>query len=140
MRRVMLASSFGLMLVAGAIAASFRSAEEHEQVKVVFQHALPNAENKSMVAALVTYPPGVKSLAHHHAPSSFVYAYVLSGGIRSQVNDEPVKVYSAGESFYEPPGSSHRISENASDKDPATLLAIFVVDSKDMPLTIPDRR
>jgi hypothetical protein len=38
------------------------------------------------------------------------------------------------------PGSHHRISENASDKDPASLLAIFVVDSKDKPLTTPDQK
>jgi len=38
------------------------------------------------------------------------------------------------------PGSHHRISENASDSDPASLLAIFVVDSKDKPLTTPDQK
>jgi hypothetical protein len=38
------------------------------------------------------------------------------------------------------PGSHHRISENASDKDPASLLAVFVLDSSDTPLTIPDKK
>nr|WP_267239377.1 cupin domain-containing protein [Paludibaculum fermentans] len=107
-------------------------------MKSVFQHALPNAEGKSMVAVVVTYPPGAKSPAHHHAGSAFIYAYVLSGSIRSQVDDQPAKVFRAGEGFYEPPGAHHRISENASDKAPASLLAVFVVDSKDTPLTIPD--
>jgi quercetin dioxygenase-like cupin family protein len=93
-----------------------------------------------MVAVVVTYPPGGKSPSHHHARSAFIYAYVLSGAIRSQVDDEPVKVYQVGEDFNEVPGSHHRISENASDKDPASLLAIFVVDSKDKPLTIPDQK
>jgi quercetin dioxygenase-like cupin family protein len=88
----------------------------------------------------VTYPPGGKSLAHHHARSSFIYAYVLSGAIRSQVDDEPAKVYQVGEGFYEKPGSHHSISENASDTNPASLLAVFVVDSKDKPLTIPDKK
>jgi quercetin dioxygenase-like cupin family protein len=46
-----------------------------------------------MVAVVVTYPPGAKSPAHHHARSAFIYAYVLSGAIRSQVDDEPAKVY-----------------------------------------------
>ena len=86
-----------------------------------------------MVAVVVTYPPGGKSTAHHHARSAFIYAYVLSGAIRSQVDDEPAKVYQVGEGFYEMPGSYHRISENASDRDPASLLAVFVVDSKDNP-------
>ena len=93
-----------------------------------------------MVAVVVTYPPGGKSLAHHHAGSSFIYAYVLSGAIRSQVDDEPAKVYQVGEGFYEVPGSHHRISENASDRDPASLLAVFVVDPKDRPMTLPDEK
>ena len=60
--------------------------------------------------------------------------------IRSQVNDEPAKVYRVGEGFYEMPGSHHRVSENASDSEPASLLAVFVVDTKDAPLTTPDAR
>jgi quercetin dioxygenase-like cupin family protein len=64
---------------------------------------------------------------------------VLSGAIRSQVGDEPAEVYQAGEGFYEMPGSHHRISENASDKESASLLAVFVVDAKDDPLTTPDQ-
>jgi quercetin dioxygenase-like cupin family protein len=109
-------------------------------VKVVFQRVLPNTQGKSMVAVLVTYPPGGKSAAHHHAPSSFIYPYVLSGTIRSQVGDEPAKIYKVGESFSELPGSYHRISENASDKEPASLLAVFVVDSNHTALTIPDQK
>jgi quercetin dioxygenase-like cupin family protein len=44
-----------------------------EQVKPVFEHVIPNVEGKSMVAVVVTYPPGGKSLAHHHARSAFIY-------------------------------------------------------------------
>ena len=40
----------------------------------------------------------------------------------------PVKVYKAGESFFEPPGSHHLISENASATEPASLLAVHVAD------------
>ena len=108
-------------------------------MKVVFEHALPNVEGKRLVAVTVTYPPGAKSLAHRHAPSAFIYAYVLSGAIRSQVGDDPRRVYHAGEGFYEMPGSHHRISENASETEPASLLAVFVVDAKDNPLTTPDK-
>jgi quercetin dioxygenase-like cupin family protein len=64
---------------------------------------------------------------------------VLSGAIRSQVDDGPVTVYKAGEHFTETPGAHHRVSENASDTEPAKLLAIFVVDSADNPLTVPDK-
>jgi quercetin dioxygenase-like cupin family protein len=105
----------------------------------VFERVIPNAEGKRMVAIVVTYPPGGKSPPHHHAGSAFIYAHVLSGAIRSQVDDEPAKVYQAGEGFYEMPGVHHRISENASGKDPASLWAAYVVDSNDRLLTTADQ-
>jgi quercetin dioxygenase-like cupin family protein len=114
--------------------------QANDEEKTVFEHVIPNVEGKSMVAVVVTYPPGGKSPAHHHARSAFVYAHVLSGAIRSQVDDQPAKVYQVGEGFYEMPGSHHRISDNASASNPASLLAVFVVDSKDKPLTVPDQK
>jgi quercetin dioxygenase-like cupin family protein len=130
----------GLALAAMLLGVSLGLAQNTEQAKVVFDHTIPNAEGKRLVAVVVTYPPGAKSPAHYHARSAFIYAHVLSGAIRSQVNEEPVKVYHVGEGFYEMPGSHHRVSENASDSDPASLLAVFVVDSKDNPLTTPDQK
>jgi len=129
-----------LALTAIAIGVTPGLAQNLEQVKPVFERIIPNAQGKSMVAVIVSYPPGGKSPAHHHAQSAFIYAYVLSGAIRSQVGDEPAKVYRVGEGFYEVPGSHHRISENASDKEPASLLAVFVVDANDNPLTTPDQK
>jgi quercetin dioxygenase-like cupin family protein len=130
----------GLLLTALILGASSTLAQNAEQVKPVFEHALPNIPGKSMIAVVVTYAPGGKSPAHHHAPSAFIYAHVLSGAIRSQVDDQPAKVYQVGEGFYEVPGSHHRISENASDQQPASLLAVFVVDAKDKALTTPDQK
>jgi quercetin dioxygenase-like cupin family protein len=138
-RTVMRTVFVKLALTAIAIGVTSGLAQNLEQVKPVFEHIIPNAQGKSMVAVVVSYPPGGKSPAHHHAQSAFIYAYVLSGAIRSQVGDEPAKVYRVGEGFYEVPGSHHRISENASDKEPASLLAVFVVDTNDNPLTTPDQ-
>ena len=97
------------------------------QAMPVFSHKLPNVPGKTITGVLVQYAPGGKSPSHAHAGS--VYAYVLSGQIRSENSATgPAKVYSAGEGFFEPPGSTHTISENASDTEPASLLAIFVAD------------
>jgi quercetin dioxygenase-like cupin family protein len=139
LRRAMRTASVPLVAAAITLGASHAIAQDRDQVRVVFEHALPNVEGKRMVAVMVSYPPGGKSLAHRHAASAFIYAYVLSGAIRSQVGNDPAKVYHAGEGFYEMPGSHHRISENASEKESASLLAVFVVDSKDDPLTTPDK-
>ena len=62
---------------------------------------------------------------------------MLEGAIRSQVNDGPVTVYKAGESFSEMPGDRHVVSANASETQPAKLLAVFVVDTNGTELTIP---
>jgi quercetin dioxygenase-like cupin family protein len=113
-------------------------AQEPETVKLDFQRAIPNIPGKKLVAVVVNYAPGGKSPPHRHAKSAFIYAHVLSGAIRSVVGSEPAKVYRAGESFYEEPGAHHRVSENASETEPASLLAVFIVDAEDQPLTIPD--
>jgi quercetin dioxygenase-like cupin family protein len=51
------------------------------------------------------------------------------------VNDGPRRVYRAGESFYEAPGSRHPVSRNASKTRPARLLAVFIVDTDEKELT-----
>jgi quercetin dioxygenase-like cupin family protein len=139
MTKTMRTVCFGLVLAATALRVPPGLAQSSEEAKLVFEHAIPNIDGKRMVAVVVTYSPGGKSTPHHHAGSAFIYAHVLSGAIRSQVDDDPARVYRVGEGFYETPGAHHRISENASDKDPASLLAVFVVDSTDKPLTIPDK-
>jgi quercetin dioxygenase-like cupin family protein len=62
---------------------------------------------------------------------------VISGEIESKVNNGETRIYKAGESWSEPPNANHPISRNASKTKPAKLLAVFVVDSDDKPLTIP---
>ncbi len=86
---------------------------------------------------LVEYGPGGYSPGHTHAQSAFIYATVLEGAIRSQVNDGPVTTYKAGESFSELPGDRHGVRANASETESAKLLAVFVVDTDETELTIP---
>jgi quercetin dioxygenase-like cupin family protein len=62
---------------------------------------------------------------------------VLEGAIRSQVNDGPLTTCKTGESFSELPGDRHSVSANASETQPAKLLAVFVVDTNETELTTP---
>jgi len=105
------------------------------KVTIVFDHVLPNVPGKSMKGVLVEYGPGGSSPGHIHPKSAFIYATVLEGAIRSQVNSGPVKVYRAGENFAENPGDRHGVSANASTTKPAKLLAVFVVDTGETNLT-----
>ena len=124
---------------AGAIAiATATPAWAHEvgdKVTTNFEHAIPNIPGKSLIAFVVDYPPGAASAPHVHGKSAFVYAYVVSGEIESKVNDGETRVYKAGESWFELPGSSHPVSRNASKTKPAKLLAVFVAHSDDKDLT-----
>lgn len=98
-----------------------------EVVKLVRTEKLTNAPGQTLTVVTVNYPPGGKSSGHHHAGS--VFAYVLSGAIRSQNSATgPVKVYKVGESFFEPPSSKHLVSENASATESAGLLVVFIAD------------
>ena len=93
----------------------------------VFSAQLPNVPGKALTAIVVEYGPGGSSPAHRHAGS--VLAYVLSGQIRSENSATgPVRVYRVGETFFEPPGSTHLVSANASNAEPASLVAVFVAD------------
>ena len=109
-----------------------------ETVTVAAEEPIPNRSGKRLVSHIVDYAPGGNSVAHRHAPSAFIYAYVVSGEIRSQVDGEPARVYKAGESWFEKPGAHHRVSANASETAPARLLAVLIVDTADQQLVIPD--
>jgi quercetin dioxygenase-like cupin family protein len=110
---------------------------KNANVTLVYQHELPNVPGKSIKGVLVEYGPGGYSPGHTHPKSAFIYATVLEGAIRSQVNDGPVTTFKTGESFSELPGDRHSVSANASETQPAKLLAVFVVDTNETELTTP---
>ena len=102
-------------------------AQNDAGVRKLFAGKLANVPGNTLTAEVVEYPPGGKSSVHHHAGS--VFAYVLTGSIRSQnFATGPARIYKAGESFFEPPGSDHLVSENASASEPASLLAVHVAE------------
>lgn len=130
-----------LLCIMMLTAASVMTAPAHDasggksKVTLVYDQALPNVPGKSIKGVLVEYAPGGSSPAHTHPDSAFIYATVLEGAIRSQVNNGPLTTYRAGENFSEFPGDHHGVSENASATKPARLLAVFVVDTEETALT-----
>ncbi|WHO75708.1 cupin domain-containing protein [Rhizobium sp. BT03] len=130
------AAAFAVAIVAGTVA---HAAGDKAKVTLVYDHELPNVPGKSIKAVLVEYKPGGTSPGHTHPKSAFIYATVLEGSIKSQVNDGPVKIYKAGESFPEFPGDHHSVSANGSKTAPAKLLAVFVVNSDETELTTDDK-
>ena len=97
-----------------------------DTVEPVGSYALPNVPGKRVTVVRVFYGPGGFTRAHRHAGS--VTAYVTKGEIRSQLGGGPVETFKVGQSFFEPPGATHLVSANASNTEPAELIAVFVAD------------
>jgi quercetin dioxygenase-like cupin family protein len=82
----------------------------------------------------VTYPPGVTSASHQHPGPTF--GYVVRGKIKWAINGEPARTLEAGQSFFEPMGSVHSTSANASDTEPATI-SVVILSKPGEPLSKP---
>jgi quercetin dioxygenase-like cupin family protein len=92
----------------------------------VFVQDLPNValDGWQVTVSHVDYPPGRVGTAHHHA--GFVLAYVLEGSIYTKISGQGErKTYNVGQMFYEQPGATHEESGNASQTQPAKLLAMI---------------
>jgi quercetin dioxygenase-like cupin family protein len=105
-------------------------------VKAVFTHDLPNVtmDGWEVNVSHVDYPPGRVGAAHKHP--GFTLAYVLQGAVVAKVTGQQERTYKVGEMFYEGPGDVHEVSKNASQTDPARLLALTFA-KKGLPLTTP---
>lgn len=109
-----------------------------ETIRSLFQRELPNMPGKSISVVEVDFAPGSKADPHRHG-QAFVFAYVLSGAMRSQLHGEQPKTYRAGESWFEPPGARHTLTENVSRSERAKLLVTFISNTGD-PLKTPDQK
>ncbi|KAJ5378124.1 RmlC-like cupin domain-containing protein [Penicillium cataractarum] len=98
------------------------------EINIAYQYKLGNCPGKSIVGLRVEFPPNGSTPPHRHGGSA-VAAYVISGTLLNKMNNDPMKVIKAGETWYEAPGCHHRISDNASKTEPATLFATLVLDT-----------
>jgi quercetin dioxygenase-like cupin family protein len=103
----------------------------------VFKHDLPNVtmDGWEVTVSYVDYPPGRVGAAHHHP--GFVLAYVLEGAVVTKISGQgEERTYTTGQMFYEQPGATHEVSKNASQTQPAKLLAMIFA-KKGATLTTP---
>lgn len=106
-------------------------------VAPAFQESPSNIPGHYYLGLKVTAPVNSASPPHTHGGGAIV-ATMTKGKMLNQMvcpHHEPdsqgtgPKIYSVGESWYEPPGCHHVRSENAGDEE-AEFVAVFVV-SKD---------
>ncbi len=101
-----------------------------ETLNPLIEQALPNVPGKTFTSAVVEFPPGARAAPHRHG-NAFIYAYVLDGTVRSQVDNSPVTEYHQGQNWVEQPGAHHVLTENTSQTEPARLLVVFVSNTGD---------
>ena len=120
-------------------AASVRTAPAQERQAAngpVFEHDLPNItlDGWQVTASIINLAPGSGGNPHRHP--GFVLVYVLEGEVVTKISDQQQATYSAGQMFYEQPGSTHEVSRNASATKPAKFLAMIFA-KKGLPLVTP---
>lgn len=101
--------------------------------QMLTKEALPNVPDHELTAVIIQLEPGVSVPTHTH--SGFVFIFVLEGTVRSQLNNDETIEYKAGESWVEPPGTIHSLTQNPSKTAKAKFLAVFVA-NEDAKLTI----
>src|SRR5215208_1723771 len=116
--------------------------DHHEAVKVTQlsqRDIIEKLDGKAARATVVevTFEPGQKDSPHRHAGP--VFGYVLEGEYEHALDDEPVKTYKAGETFYEPSGSVHRVARNPSKTAKMRLLAVILHPRDAKETTVPEK-
>ena len=133
-----------LTLAAGiGVGVAGMTATHHEAVKVTQlsqRDIIEKLDGKAASATVVevTFEPGQKDSPHRHTGP--VFGYVLEGEYEHAIDDEPVKTYKAGDTFYEPSGSVHRVARNPSGKTKTRLLAVILHPRDAKEVTVPEAK
>jgi len=135
-----------LTLAAGiGVGAAVTFAADHDHHKVVKvtqlsqRDIIEKLDGKAASATVVevTFEPGQQDSPHHHTGP--VFGYVLEGEYEHALDDEPVKKFKVGDTFYEPSGCIHRVARNPSGKTRTRLLAVILHSRDAKETTVPEK-
>jgi quercetin dioxygenase-like cupin family protein len=112
-----------------------RAEEKGERVKVIASYDVKekvDGKDATVTMVEVTFGPGQAGTSHHHPGPAFVY--VIEGTYELGIDDQPTKIYKAGETFNEPSGCLHRVSRNPVSSGSTRLIAAILHprDAKDI--------
>ncbi len=130
MNRSLLALTIGTATGIGGLAAA-NYHEDGESVKTIAARNIKeklDGKDAKVTVVEVTIEPGKSGLPHRHPGPGFVY--VLEGEYELGIDDQPTRIFRAGETFYEPTGCLHRVSKNPGAKGKTRLIA-FVLHPRD---------
>jgi quercetin dioxygenase-like cupin family protein len=140
MIRTLLTLAAGIGVGAAGLTAA-QHATQHGDVKVTTLAARDVAEKLDGKEARATYlevtlEAGQADVPHRHAGPAF--GYVLEGEFEWAIDDQPAKVLKAGDTFYEPAGSLHRVARNPAAKGRTRVLAVILHPRDARQVTIPE--
>jgi quercetin dioxygenase-like cupin family protein len=111
----------------GISLANHSDAHGDELVKVLSERDVAetiNGKPARVTTVEVTFDPGVAGKAHRHPGP--IFGYVIEGDFELALDDQPVQKLKAGETFYEPGGSLHRVAKNPSTTVRTRILAVIL--------------
>jgi quercetin dioxygenase-like cupin family protein len=126
MTRNLIVLAIGIALGMGGMAVAHHH-KEGEGVRLITSNDIKEKlEGKDAKVSFVevSLEPGQGGKPHRHPGP--VFGYVLEGEYELGIDDQPSKVFKAGEPFYEPTGCLHRVSKNPSEKGKTRLLAVVL--------------
>ena len=138
--RAVLALTVGTAIGVGGMALAHHTGKGQVKVTRLSQRdIIEKLDGKAARATVVevTFEPGQKDSPHRHTGP--VFGYVLEGEYEHALDDEPVKKYKAGDTFYEPSGSVHRVARNPSGKTRTRLLAVVLHSRDTKETTVPEK-
>ena len=139
-RRTFLALAVCAAIGVGGMTLAHHTGTGHVKVTQLSQRDIIeklDGKDASATVVEVTFEPGQKDSPHRHTGP--VFGYVLEGEYEHAINDEPVKTYKAGETFYEPSGCVHRVARNPSGKTRTRLLAVILHSRDTKEVTVPEK-
>ena len=139
MKRTLLVLVVGTALGAGGMTLA-HDEKDGESVRVLsvqpIQEKLDGKEASATIVE-VTINPGEAGLSHRHPGSAIVY--VMEGEYELGIDDQPTKIFRAGETFCEPAGCLHRVSKNPSAKGKTRLIAVVLHPRDAKEVAIPEK-
>src|SRR4051794_8350126 len=140
MHRTFLALAVCAATGVGGMTLAHHTGTGHVKVVQLSQRdVIEKLDGKAARATVVEVPfePGQTDSPHRH--TGLVFGYVLEGEYEHALGDEPVKKYRAGDAFYEPSGSVHRVARNPSKTAKTRLLAVILHPRDAKETTVPEK-
>jgi len=107
------------------------------KVSTLMKQVLTDLPGREVLVITLDIPPGGGSAAHRH-PGHHIFGYVLEGTYKIKLDQGQETLLNKGQTFYEAPGQLHAVSGNASQTEPARVLA-FIVAESGKPITVPEK-